>query len=306
MPKPNQRRTNVSIDKHENRRVNREKTLLETKPNVIMYADNFITKIIVLFILVFLFAPIMTVVYGIQSQLLRNFQLNFNNVMFYIEIALILCILVVIIKIVLDVLDWYYTVYILTDNRLIIERGFINKETITMPYNRVQDIEVSQSFLERIINVGSLIIYGSSDKSETILDAVPNPSGVEDIILSNINNNMAYPNQYNVPNNNYSQQPTYPNTNQTYNNINPNQNQYYDDETITPEHNEEAEVHYFENNSQQMGNDYVPEQQGPEVVEIEDEDTYGEKFNNKWDNPKKLDKDEIFRKHEAMFKRSKK
>lgn len=303
MPKPNQRRTNVSVDRHENKRVNREKTLLETKPNMMFYADNFITKIIVLFILVFLFAPIMTVVYGIQSQLLRNFQLNFSNVMFYVEIALILCILVVIIKIVLDILDWYYTVYILTDNRLIIERGFINKETITMPYNRVQDIEVVQSFLERIINVGSVIIYGSSDKSDTILDAVPNPREVEDIILSNINNNMVYVNQNNAPNNNYSQQATYSNTNQTYYN---NQNQDYDDVTITPEHNEEVEVHYFDNNPQQTVDEYIPQQQGPEVVEIDDENNYGQKFGNKWNGPKKLDKDEIFRKHEKMFKRSKK
>ncbi|WP_302852741.1 PH domain-containing protein, partial [Methanosphaera stadtmanae] len=142
-------------------------------------------------------------------------------------------ILIVIIKIGLDVLDWNYTLYTLTEQRVIIRRGFFHKEKIAMSYSKIQDIEVSQSIIERILNCGNMIIYGGHDNSETILDAVPNPSKVEDIVMNKISNvqsdsyrgysnfNSTYDprfNKYNTQSNNYQQDYQYDNYNQNFDN----------------------------------------------------------------------------------------
>ncbi|AWX33202.1 PH domain-containing protein [Methanosphaera sp. BMS] len=192
MPKPKQSKSNHNF-KNEVNRMSSERVLYESQPNVILYSDNFIFKIIVLFILVFMFSPILALVYRIQGTLQSNYQLQFINMTYIAEIILFLCIIVIIVKLVLDYLDWKNTLYTLTDKRIIIKRGLFEKEKISMPYAKVQDIDVSQSVLERMLGAGDIVIYGGRDNVETILDEVPNPREVEEIILNQVNqSNYAY------------------------------------------------------------------------------------------------------------------
>lgn len=102
MPKPNPNKRK----EHQNRSEfnTSEKILLETKPSFWLYSDNFILKIVVLFILVFMFSPIMAFVYVLHEDLVENFHIAVDNVMFYTELLLFLLILVVLIKLILDVL----------------------------------------------------------------------------------------------------------------------------------------------------------------------------------------------------------
>ena len=206
---------------------------LKTRPNILLYSDNFVLKIVVLFLLVFLFAPLITVFYGIQSNLLTTFQINLEKYDFYNGI---------------NTYFLYFNcnyknrigcfrleLYTLYFNRTTCnnKEGFFHKEKIAMSYSKIQDIEVSQSIIERILNCGNMIIYGGHDNSETILDAVPNPSKVEDIVMNKISNvqsdsyrgysnfNSTYDprfNKYNTQSNNYQQDYQYDNYNQNFDN----------------------------------------------------------------------------------------
>ena len=192
MPKPKKSKTKGNLDKQANR-MSSERVLYESQPNMILYSDNFIFKIIILFFLVFMFSPILALVYRIQGTLQSNYQLQFINMTYIAELILFLCIIIIIVKLILDYLDWKNTLYTLTDKRILINRGLFNKEKISMPYTKVQDIDVSQSVLERLLGAGDIIIYGGHDNSETILDEVPNPREVEEIILNQVNSlNYAY------------------------------------------------------------------------------------------------------------------
>lgn len=299
MPKPNQNKHNENTNRSNFDGFASEKMLLETKPSFWLYSDNFILKIIVLFLLAFLFAPIMAIVYSIHSQLVTNFHMAIDNIMFYTELIIILLMLVVIIKLILDILDWNYTRYIFTDARIIIQRGFIHKDKIMMSYNKIQDIEIRQSLIERILGVGDIIIYGANETSETILDDIPSPKNVEEIILTNLNNigfvnqNTYMNNQY--PPNQYQQQPNYSQqySKQYQENISPKQNldnyQYdYNGEYVQQEQNNDG--HYFNNSYDDV---------------ITPEKPVREKWNNNKEkkSAKTLDKDEILKKHDDMFKR---
>lgn len=309
MPKPNHNQHKMNISRNEFQNVSSEKIVHETKPNFWLYSDNFILKIVVLLLLVLMFAPIMTLVYSINSALTKNFHIVIDNAMFYAEIIIMLLILVVIIKLVLDVLDWNYTNYVFTDARIIIERGFIHKEKLIISYNKIQDIEIRQSLLERMVNVGDIIIYGANEMSDTILDDIPSPRKAEDIIVKYVNNNSftnqnVYPNQpyYNnqYPNqqvnyNPYNQQPNYgPNPNQQaypqngYENQNVQENYQY----IQPDHENIADNNYGD-----MDEDVIIPDRQEKEFNYDDREEYIKP---------KLNKEEIFRKHDEMFKRRKK
>ena len=338
MPKPNPNKKMDNKQASGFKGIASEKVLLETKPNFWLYSDNFILKIVVLFLMVFFFAPILTFVYTLHGKLVENFHIAIDNVMFYTELLLIILIAVVIIKIILDILDWNYTNYVLTDTRIVIQRGFIHKERIMMSYNKIQDIEITQSFLERLISVGDIIIYGANEVSETILDDIPSPKKVEEIILTCINN-MGFANQ-NTYNNyqqpgynqqyqqpiyqqqpNYQQQPIYqqqPNYqqqgyNQQYqqpNNQQPNYEQqanynmpYQEDEYTNSDYNQNS---YDEDCIQPERNEYNDYNDDYEEDVITPERRDYERTEKTRKYSQELDKELILRKHNQMFKRHKK
>lgn len=195
MPKPKAVNRNLQNNKQRQNHSS-EKILYDSQPNMILYSDNFILKIVVLFFLIFMFNPILALVFQFQGRLRGFYNIDISNLTFISELIVIFCILIVVIKLILDVLDWQNTTYTLTDKRIIIKRGLLNKETITMPYSKVQDIDIAKSFLDRIMGVGDIVIYGGHDNSETILDAAPSPDEIEQIILDRIDNYQSSINQY--------------------------------------------------------------------------------------------------------------
>ena len=52
-----------------------------------------------------------------------------------------------------------------------------------MPYATIQDVNTSQSILDRIINVGTISLYSAYDNSQLELANVSNPSEIENIIF---------------------------------------------------------------------------------------------------------------------------
>lgn len=239
MPKPkavksnnqnNQRQTNHSS----------EQVLFESQPNMILYSDNFILKIVVLFFLVFMFNPILALIFHFQGRLRSFYNIDIVNLTFIAELVLIFCILIIIVKLALDILDWNNTRYTLTQKRIIIKRGLLNKETVTMPYSKVQDIDIGQSFIDRILGVGDIVIYGGHENSETILDAVPNPGEVEEIIYEQMDKYQGGLSQYQQGYLPPNQQGYYP-QNQAggYQQNYYNQNNYINDNNYNPNYVQE-------------------------------------------------------------------
>lgn len=61
-------------------------------------------------------------------------------------------------------LPWTFTIYELTDNRLFIERGFLNKQYDEVRLYRILDVGLSRSLIQRMFGLGTIRVQ-SSDKS---------------------------------------------------------------------------------------------------------------------------------------------
>lgn len=228
MPKPSQRVENNSQDRGmENPRD--ANVIFKTKPNLLTYPDNFITKIIVVFILAFLFVPLIALAAHIQLVLMTTFNLEIPQLTTLAEIVDGVAMFIVILKLGLDVLDRNNTEYTLTKSHIIINRGLFRREKLSMPYAKIQDIEISQNILERFLNVGDVIVYGGHDNSQIILDDTPNPREVEELISQQQQLHDSYHSGY-------------PSVNRRYNPRYENNNRYYDDQ---PNYND----NYYNNNN---------------------------------------------------------
>lgn len=88
------------------------------------------------------------------------------------------------------------TRYIITDNKVIREDGILNKNTKMAPYTQLERVDLSQTLVQRILKIGTIVI-DTGDDSLTI-DMVRNPRQVQDL-LSNRIGRRAYTDQAGPP-----------------------------------------------------------------------------------------------------------
>ena len=87
-----------------------------------------------------------------------------------------------VVSIILDVVSWKQKKYQLTNQRVIIKKGLIRRKKSYIHYSKIQDIDVYQGIVDRIFSAGDIEIYGGHEHTNILLEDVPNPREVEDII----------------------------------------------------------------------------------------------------------------------------
>jgi uncharacterized membrane protein YdbT with pleckstrin-like domain len=75
-------------------------------------------------------------------------------------------------------------VYILTDKRIIVKKGWLSNRTISIDYGNITDITVHENFIYRLLTCsGDMIINtAGTDKAEVVLQHIDNPHQVKNII----------------------------------------------------------------------------------------------------------------------------
>lgn len=70
-----------------------------------------------------------------------------------------------------------------TNKRVVFTKGILSKTTVEMLHRTIQDIEIKQSLLDRLLNVGTISIANASEDDDAILlGDVPNPYKVRETI----------------------------------------------------------------------------------------------------------------------------
>lgn len=166
-----------------------EKIILRTRPRFLIHSKSVFIKLILLGLLIFLVDPIISWAVTIQSRLLDFVQIPLVNLT---TMAMILLIFILILWAIGDLISWKFIEYILTDQRIIIKTGLINKKRSYIHYNKVQDIVIYQSLLERIFSSGDIEIYSGHENTTIVLENVPRPYQLEDKINRMIDKNLSY------------------------------------------------------------------------------------------------------------------
>lgn len=156
-----------------------ERVLFETRPRFTINLGSTFIKIIVLLLLLYLFTYILASTAVIQDVLINYIRLPLVEGVTYL---LLLLVVILFLWILWDLVSWRAVHYILTNRRVMIQKGIIRKKKIYIHYNKIQDINVSQGLLERVFMSGDIEIYGGHEHTQLILEDIPNPSEVENTI----------------------------------------------------------------------------------------------------------------------------
>lgn len=86
----------------------------------------------------------------------------------------------------LILLFWYIksraTALTVTDHELLYERGILSKERLAVSLRHVRSVQVNQSFINRILGVGTIQISTAGDEPEFTVTDLPDPHQVREAI----------------------------------------------------------------------------------------------------------------------------
>jgi membrane protein YdbS with pleckstrin-like domain len=77
------------------------------------------------------------------------------------------------------VFAWFFAHFILTDRRLILSQGIINKSTMAMPLEQLNDVRTSQNAWERIFNYGDVVIETAGEFGQQPFTNIGHPLEVK-------------------------------------------------------------------------------------------------------------------------------
>lgn len=156
-----------------------EETLFETNPRLFINLKSTLIKIIIVFLIIYFFSLILTVVASLQTYLVKIVQLPLGEITVIVFLVLIFAL---ILWVVWDFLSWRSTKYILTNYRIIVKKGIISKTRTYIHYNKIQDITVSQTLIQRLFSCGNIEIFGGHEATRLFLRDIPNPARIERMI----------------------------------------------------------------------------------------------------------------------------
>lgn len=156
-----------------------EKIIYSTHPRLFLYSSSIILNLIVVLILFYLLPFAMEAAARFEYFIASAVKLPLAQIVTWIFLILIL---ILIVKSIIDLISWRFTKYILTDQRVIIEKGLIDKKTSYIYYDKIVDVVFSQSLLERLVSAGDIQIFGGHEHTPIVLENAPNPQRIDQLI----------------------------------------------------------------------------------------------------------------------------
>jgi uncharacterized membrane protein YdbT with pleckstrin-like domain len=98
--------------------------------------------------------------------------------MVILAVALVLLVIVVLVP----VLRWKTTHYVITTHRLLFREGILSRRGRDIGLSRISDVSYRQSLWGRIINSGTLTIESAGESGSTVLRQIPDSEGVQQLL----------------------------------------------------------------------------------------------------------------------------
>lgn len=98
--------------------------------------------------------------------------------------------LVAVIVLVLNTLyefaKWKTTKFAITDQRVAYQSGLIQRRGVSIPLNRINNVNFQQTVVARMLNNGIVVIESAGDLGESVFQNIPDPQRVRTLIFSEV------------------------------------------------------------------------------------------------------------------------
>lgn len=87
--------------------------------------------------------------------------------------------LLIVIALAAPITRWACTSYILTNRRLVLRTGLLNRHGRDIPLNRVNDVSFDHGLIDRILGCGKLTVESAGERGQLVLRDIPRVEHVQ-------------------------------------------------------------------------------------------------------------------------------
>ena len=79
-------------------------------------------------------------------------------------------------------ISWWFTHHVVTNERVIVRRGFVARQGKEIPLEVINDVAFSQTVVERLLRSGDLLIESAGEQGQSRYSDIPDPEGIQALI----------------------------------------------------------------------------------------------------------------------------
>jgi len=94
--------------------------------------------------------------------------------------------IVLLINTIYEFIQWQTTRFAITDQRVAYQSGIFRRRGVSIPLNRVNNVNFEQSFIARMLNNGVVTIESAGQTGDSVFENIPNPENVRAVIFAGV------------------------------------------------------------------------------------------------------------------------
>lgn len=83
-----------------------------------------------------------------------------------------------------ELVQWRTTRFAVTDQRVAYQSGFLRRKGVSIPLNRVNNVNFEQSFIARMTGNGIVTIESAGETGDSVFENIPDPDRVRSVIFN--------------------------------------------------------------------------------------------------------------------------
>ena len=93
---------------------------------------------------------------------------------------------VLILDVIFEFVQWQTTRFAITDQRVAYQSGIVRRRGVSIPLNRVNNVNFNQTVIARMLNNGVVIIESAGQTGDSVFENIPNPEHVRTTIFAQV------------------------------------------------------------------------------------------------------------------------
>ena len=83
-----------------------------------------------------------------------------------------------------ELVQWRTTRFAVTDQRVAYQTGFFRRKGVSIPLNRVNNVNFEQGFIARLTGNGVVTIESAGETGDSVFENIPDPNNVRSVIFN--------------------------------------------------------------------------------------------------------------------------
>ena len=123
---------------------------------------------------------------GVFALLLLLWTVDIDWINSIIGWVALIAFIVLIVDVIVEFVQWQTTRFAITNERVAYQSGIIRRRGVSIPLNRINNVNFNQTMIARLLNNGVVTIESAGETGDSVFENIPDPENVRTLIFAQV------------------------------------------------------------------------------------------------------------------------